>query len=992
MIWLKSLMLLLGIGGAHLQCFTPDANVPPLDKNADLSGIVDFGLSLYKQLTLEEPSENFIFSPYNIWAALVMVYFGAAGNTQAQLAAGLHVADKPSAHRLSKGLEILYKQQNNGNISLDVASRAYFNESFALLPCVLTLFPDELSILNFNNAKTAAGAINAFVKQKTRGLIPSIVTEDHVHSASMVLVNAVYFKGFWKREFTKSSTQKRDFSVAPSNTVSVDMMSQVADFSYGESSQLGARVLELPYAGSNLSMILLLPNANGNGARSLASVVKKLSSAVLRDAISAGKLQSRSVDVLLPKFKFRGELSENLVTALKKMGIVDIFDGSRADLSQFSSKNKLAVSDIIHKAYVDVNEEGTEAAAATALFIVPDIALMKPPKPVEFHCNKPFVFMVFDRLTNNVLFIGDIKNPRHLQSYEEEWPLPYDDGIDVKWTHLSMLLLGTMIWLKSLMLLLGIGGPQLQCFMPSANIPPLDKHTNLSGIVDFGLSLYKQLTLEKPSENFIFSPYSIWASLVMVYFGAAGNTQAKTAAGAINAFVSQKTRGLISSVVTEDLIRSASMDLVNAVYFKGLWKKGRRTTTMLWVTSLLLLAAVRVAQPQCLTPEDDFKGATYSTDLSHIMDFGLDLYKRLSPPSSSQNFFFSPYSIWNALTLAYFASGGNTQKELEATLKLSNKVSTVKLWKELELFYDRRQKNSSLYTFNLANRAYIDQRLTLRSCVEKILTNEIRVNDFTDKPRSARLINSFVNEVTKGLIREIVTERDLDRILMVIVNAAYFKGTWETQFDPASTRPRNFFISQSQSVPLSMMSQLGRFRYGESSKLGARLLELPYDGDDISMIILLPQARVPFGDRFVNMVNNLNSATLREAIHPSNMAPTSVDILFPKFKFDLELRDELKRALQGMGIVDLFDKGRADLSVFTNTNGLYVDKIIHKAFVEVNEEGTEAAAATALLAPVRSFSSNQPVIFHCDEPFVFLIYDKKTNNVLFLGAIKNPRG
>ncbi|XP_066944914.1 leukocyte elastase inhibitor-like [Macrobrachium rosenbergii] len=151
------------------------------------------------------------------------------------------------------------------------------------------------------------------------------------------------------------------------------MMSQVADFNYGESSQLGARVLELPYAGSNLSMILLLPNANGNGARSLASVVKKLSSAVLRDAISAGKLQSRSVDVLLPKFKFRGELSENLVTALKQMGIVDIFDGNRADLSQFSSEDKLAVSDIIHKAYVDVNEEGTEAAAATALFIVPDI-------------------------------------------------------------------------------------------------------------------------------------------------------------------------------------------------------------------------------------------------------------------------------------------------------------------------------------------------------------------------------------------------------------------------------------------------------------------------------------------------------------------------------------------------------------------------------------------------------------------------------------------
>ncbi|XP_064083422.1 leukocyte elastase inhibitor A-like isoform X2 [Macrobrachium nipponense] len=415
MIWLSSAILLLGIGGAHLHCFTPSAHVPPLDKNANLSGIVGFGLDLYKQLTLEKPSENFIFSPYSIWAALVMVYFGAAGNTQAQLARGLRLVDKPSAHQLWKGLELLYRQENNAKMSLDVASRAYFDESFALLPCVLTVFPDELRIVNFNNAKTAAGAINDFVRQKTRGLIPSIVQEDLVRSASMVLVNAVYFKGLWEKEFKKPSTQKRDFSVAPGNTVSVDMMSQVADFNYGESSQLGSRILELPYAGRHLSMILLLPNTNGNEASSLARLVRRLSSAALRDALSAGKLESLNVDVLLPKFKFHGELSKNLVNALKKMGIIDVFDENQADLSQFSSKKKLAVTDIIHKAYVDVNEEGTEAAAATAAVLVYK-SLQEPPKPVKFHCDRPFVFLIYNRVTNNILFIGDVKNPRNLQS------------------------------------------------------------------------------------------------------------------------------------------------------------------------------------------------------------------------------------------------------------------------------------------------------------------------------------------------------------------------------------------------------------------------------------------------------------------------------------------------------------------------------------------------------------------------------------------------
>lgn len=411
MIWLKSAILLLGIGGAHLQCFTPDANVPPLDKNADLSGVADFGLSLYKQLTLQKPSENFFFSPYSIWAALVMVYFGAAGNTQAQLEEGLHLKDKPSAHRLSKGLEILYKQQNNANISLDVANRAYFNESFALLPCVQTVFPDELRVLNFYDAKNAAGAMNAFVNKTTRGLISSIVTEQIVRSASMVLINAVYFKGFWKEEFKKSNTQKKDFFVTPSNKISVDMMSQVSNFKYGESRELGARVLELPYAGSNLSMILLLPNANGTGGSSLASVVKGLSSTALREAISPAKLHSRRVDVQLPKFKFRAGLADELVEALKKMGIVDLFDGNRADMSQFSSKDKLAVSDIIHKAYVDVNEEGTEAAAVTAVIGFTTTSVGHPPQIVQFHCDRPFVFMIYDRLTNNVLFMGDIKNP-----------------------------------------------------------------------------------------------------------------------------------------------------------------------------------------------------------------------------------------------------------------------------------------------------------------------------------------------------------------------------------------------------------------------------------------------------------------------------------------------------------------------------------------------------------------------------------------------------
>ncbi|XP_066945269.1 uncharacterized protein [Macrobrachium rosenbergii] len=835
MTWLKSAILLLGIGGAHLQCFTPDANIPPLDKNADLSGVADFGFTLYKQLTLEKPSENFFFSPYSIWAALVMVYFGAAGNTQAQLGEGLRLRDKPSAHRLSKGLEILYKQQSNANISLDVANRVYVHEALALLPCVHTVFPDELRVLNFLDATNAAGTMNAFVNKTTRGLISNIVTEDIVRTASMILINAVYFKGFWKQEFKKSNTQKKDFFVAPSNKISVDMMSQVSDFKYGESRQLGARVLELPYAGSNLAMILLLPNSNGNGGSSLANVVKGLSSTALREAISPGKLQLHRVDLRLPKFKFRAELADDLVKALKTMGIVDMFDENLADLSQFSSKDKLAVSDIIHKAYVDVNEEGTEAAAATAV-VISITSIAAPPPIVQFHCDRPFVFMIYDRLTNNVLFMGDIKNPANFQSYSCNIQIPR-----------------SMIWLKSAILLLGIGGAHLQCFTPDANVPPLDKNADLSGVADFGFTLYKQLTLEKPSENFFFSPYSIWAALVMVYFGAAGNTQAQLAAG----------------------------------------------------------------------------------------------------------------------------------------LRLKDKPSAHRLSKGLEILYE--QQNNANVSLDVANRVYVNDSLALLPCVQTVFPDELRVLNFLDAKNAAGAMNAFVNKTTRGLISSIVEEDIVYTASMILINAVYFKGFWKQEFKKSNTNKKDFFVAPSNKISVDMMSQISDFNYGESRELGARVLELPYAESNLSMILLLPNSNGNGGSSLASVVKGLSSTALREAISPGKLQSHRVDLLLPKFKFRAKLADNLVEALKTMGIVDMFDENLADLSQFSSKNKLAVSDIIHKAYVDVNEEGTEATAATAVVISIISAAPPPPIVqFHCDRPFVFMIYDRLTNNVLFMGDIKNP--
>nr|QEQ76264.1 serpin 1 [Macrobrachium nipponense] len=416
---------------------------------------------------------------------------------------------------------------------------------------------------------------------------------------------------------------------------------------------------------------------------------------------------------------------------------------------------------------------------------------------------------------------------------------------------------------------------------------------------------------------------------------------------------------------------------------------------MHWLSSLLLLGAVvGLAHPQCLTPNDNFQAVQYSTDLSGITDFGLDLYKQLSPGNSPRNFFFSPYSIWSALSLAYIGSGGDTQKQLEAALRVSGKLETFQLIKALDNLYEQRTTNNSLYTFNLANRAYVDGTLNVKQCAKTILHNELRTVNFRNIGATAKDINDFVDETTKGRITNIVSPADLVDALMVLVNAAFFKGTWKYQFKNSNTQKKDFYISAQDTAPLAMMSQKGSFRYGESVSLGARILELPYSGEDISMFLLLPRSDLPFDTRFTNMINNLNAANLQEALNPRNMAFVEVDVELPKFKFSMKLGEQLETAFKKMGIVDIFDANLADLSGFDARKDMSLKKAIHKSFIEVNEEGTEAAAATALVFLTRSGVSKAPQIvrFHCNEPFVFLIHDNQTRNVLFMGAIKNPRG
>jgi len=400
----------------------------------------------------------------------------------------------------------------------------------------------------------------------------------------------------------------------------------------------------------------------------------------------------------------------------------------------------------------------------------------------------------------------------------------------------------------------------------------------------------------------------------------------------------------------------------------------------------VLSLCVALASGQCFTETNETQtSGPASTDLSGIADFSISLFKTLFPYREDRNMFFSPYSIWSALALAYFGARGDTEAQLRRTLRVGGKIETLKNWRALEYMYAVRQ-NSSEYIFRLANRAYFDQDVPLRTCVADILTSELKVVDMRQTQAVATEINDWVFNTTKGRISNLVSGADLANAHMVLANAAFFSGTWKFQFKKKNTKKELFYSGPSQYSFVEMMTQKGHFKQWTSEALGAHLLELPYTGEAVSMLVLLP----PFitGDQgFDAMMGRLNASSLSEA--RNNLWSTEIEVKLPKFTLEETVGDELITALSTMGVSDLFTD-RANLTAFAPSTLLSVGKSVHKAFVEVSEEGTEAAAATALIS-FRSARPAGPSKFVANHPFLFLIYDNDAGNVLFMGAYKSPK-
>jgi serpin B len=405
---LSCLAVLLLAGCPSSSNHTPDQGEidgwtpPPVseeDRKAAASAVNQFAIDLHKQLGAQDG--DVFFSPASVAAALGMTWSGAKGPTADQLAKALHLSLPPE--RAHPALGALLATRSEGAATLAAGNRLWCAPD-DLLPAFLKQTRDaygaEVGKVDFRaDAEGARKTINQWIEQRTRERIKDLIPPGTLTDLTrLVLTNAIYFKGTWKEQFEKGHTRTGSFHLADATKVEVPLMHGTlpARFFAGDEVAL----VELPYEGDGLSMVVVVPNDG------VAALEKRLTADALARWIGSARGFSE-VEVTLPKFKI--EVATDLVPPLKALGVVDLFDMNAADLSGMNGKKDLSVSAALHKAFVEVNEEGTEAAAATAVVVA--TRSMPEPPPV-LRADRPFLFLIRDVKTGLILFMGRETDPR----------------------------------------------------------------------------------------------------------------------------------------------------------------------------------------------------------------------------------------------------------------------------------------------------------------------------------------------------------------------------------------------------------------------------------------------------------------------------------------------------------------------------------------------------------------------------------------------------
>ncbi|XP_026698724.1 ovalbumin-like [Athene cunicularia] len=376
----------------------------------------EFCFDVFKELKVQHVNENIFYSPLSIISALSMVYLGARENTRAQIEKVVHFdkitgfgesiesqcGTSVSVHTSLKDMLIQISKPSD-NYSLSFASKLYAEETYPILPeylqCVKELYKGGLESINFQTAADQARQlINSWVESQTNGMIKDILQPSSVDpQTEMVLVNAIYFKGIWEKAFKDEDTQEVPFRITEQESKPVQMMYQIGSFKVAVIASEKIKILELPYASGELSMLIVLPDD--------VSGLEQLETAITFEKLiewtSPSIMEERKTKVYLPRMKI--EEKYNLTSVLMALGMTDLFSPS-ANLSGISSAESLKMSEAIHEAFVEIYEAGSEVVGSAE-------AGMEATSVSEFRVDHPFLFLIKHNPANIILFFGRCVSP-----------------------------------------------------------------------------------------------------------------------------------------------------------------------------------------------------------------------------------------------------------------------------------------------------------------------------------------------------------------------------------------------------------------------------------------------------------------------------------------------------------------------------------------------------------------------------------------------------
>lgn len=367
--------------------------------------------------------------------------------------------------------------------------------------------------------------------------------------------------------------------------------------------------------------------------------------------------------------------------------------------------------------------------------------------------------------------------------------------------------------------------------------------------------------------------------------------------------------------------------------------------------------------------------------------FALDLYQHIR--GEEGNLFFSPYSISLALAMTYAGAAGSTAEAMAKTLHFT--LPPERLHPALNGLSQRlttpgapANPEEPPFELHIANALWGQKGEPFRSAFLDVLAENyaagMQTLDFHSDPEGARQrINAWVAEQTRDKIRDLLQKGDITRqTRLVLTNAIYFKAAWRYPFKVEETREGDFILLNGQKVRVPMMHLNRELAYAEGE--GYQAAALPYAGGDYEMVLLVPNA-----GQFASFEQNLSLQRLNEILE--RLTPVHLDLTLPRFRYEARL--SLKEALPKMGMEIAFDPERADFTAMSEMPGLYIGNVLHKGFVAVDEAGTEAAAATAVIMERTSLPA-QSATLRVDRPFIFLIRDHQSGSILFIGRVLQP--